>query len=340
MSTPVGEIPRTTAHLTRADHFGTCKARLGVGRMHYGVESGLYGIGTPTDESPVLVTSNYKLTFDHLRRTLDGRDAWILVVDTHGINVWCAAGEGNFSTERIVSQIEASQLGEVVSHRTLVLPQLGAPGVAAHAIKSQTGFRVVYGPVRAEDIAPFLDADMNATPEMRRVRFPMRDRVVLIPVEVLLGAKSLGLVALGFLLLGGLGTDGNVLSRILTTGVASAGLFLIAAIAAIILTPVLLPWLPGRAFALKGLWIGLATAAAMGTCWCAFPGMAVLGGTLSLVAWCLMIPVVTSFLAMNFTGATTYTSLSGVRREMGWAVPIQAIAGLLGVALWIVGRFV
>jgi acetyl-CoA decarbonylase/synthase complex subunit gamma len=45
-------------------------------------------------------------------------------------------------------------------------------------------------------------------------------------------------------------------------------------------------------------------------------------------------------MAMNFTGATTYTSLSGVRREMRVAVPIQAAAAGVGVVLWLIGRFV
>ena len=57
-------------------------------------------------------------------------------------------------------------------------------------------------------------------------------------------------------------------------------------------------------------------------------------------AWAILLPVTTSFVLMNFTGATTYTSLSGVRREMRIAVPIQAIAAVAGVLLWIVARFV
>jgi acetyl-CoA decarbonylase/synthase complex subunit gamma len=53
-----------------------------------------------------------------------------------------------------------------------------------------------------------------------------------------------------------------------------------------------------------------------------------------------MIPAVASFLGMNFTGASTYTSLSGVRREMRVAVPLQILGAVAGLGLWLAGRFV
>ena len=56
--------------------------------------------------------------------------------------------------------------------------------------------------------------------------------------------------------------------------------------------------------------------------------------------WILLILAVSSFLAMNFTGASTYTSPSGVRREMRVAVPMQIACTIIGVVGWIVGRFI
>jgi acetyl-CoA decarbonylase/synthase complex subunit gamma len=337
VTTPTGEVPRAFAVLSRADHIGSWKARWGVGRMHYRVEPGLYAVGCPTAESPVLVSANYKLSFDHLRAQLTVLDAWILVLDTKGINVWCAAGKGTFGTDEIVRRAEAARLGEVVSHRRLVVPQLGAPGVSAHEVKERSGFRVVYGPVRADDLRAFLDSGMKATPEMRRVRFPFRDRVALIPVELVMGAKHALLIAVGFLVLAGLGPGIYSFERAIAVGARSAGIFLAVAVAGVVLTPMLLPWLPGRAFAVKGLWLGLALAAGLaGWAWVS-PGM--LENGLSTAAWFLMIPAVASFVAMNFTGASTYTSLSGVRREMRVAVPAQAICAVLGAGLWLVGRF-
>ncbi len=63
----------------------------------------------------MLVSGNYKLSFDHLRGSLAGRDAWILVLDTHGINVWCAAGKGLFGTDEVVRWVEAVGLSSLVA---------------------------------------------------------------------------------------------------------------------------------------------------------------------------------------------------------------------------------
>jgi CO dehydrogenase/acetyl-CoA synthase gamma subunit (corrinoid Fe-S protein) len=76
------------------------------------------------------------------------------VLDTQGINVWCAAGKGTFGTDELVHRIEATQLHDVVRHRVLILPQLGAPGVAAHDVKKRSGFTIEYGPVRTANSGP------------------------------------------------------------------------------------------------------------------------------------------------------------------------------------------
>ncbi|HUT89435.1 MAG TPA: mercury methylation corrinoid protein HgcA [Thermoguttaceae bacterium] len=332
------EIPRVDTALTRADRTGAWKARWGIGRMHYGVESGLYAVGRPTPDSPVLVSANYKMSFDRLRSAIEGIDAWILVLDTKGINVWCAAGKGTFGTDELVRRICAVSLADAVSHRTVIVPQLGAPGVSAHEVRKRSGFRVVYGPVRAGDVPAFLEAGMEATPSMRRVEFPLRDRLAVVPVELVLGAKYALVIMVALFVLAGLGPDGYSLGRATASGTASALLFLAAFVAGTVLTPALLPWLPGRALSLKGAWIGIVMLFALGGCVMSAQG-AVPGGV-SAAGWCLLIPAMTSFVGMNFTGATTYTSLSGVRREMRLAVPIQAVAAVLGAVLWLIGRFV
>jgi hypothetical protein len=63
-------------------------------------------------------------------------------------------------------------------------------------------------------------------------------------------------------------------------------------------------------------------------------------GRLGILAWLLIIPAVTAYLAMNFTGASTYTSLSGVNREMRWALPLEIGMGLGGLIIWIVSRLI
>ncbi len=338
VNTPVGDVPKVSTTLRLPDHLGTWKARWGIGRMSYSITPGLYAVGTPTGESPVLVTANYKMSFDRLRSQLTGIDAWILVLDTKGINVWCAAGKGTFGTDEIALRAAATKLADVVSHRRLIVPQLGAPGVAAHEVEELSGFRVVYGPVRAEDLPAFLDAGMKATPEMRRARFPILDRLAVAPVELMIAGKLMLFVAVCFIVLAGLGADVFDWTRLASVGLWSAGLFLATCVGSIVLAPALLPWLPGRTFAAKGAWLGLAFLLGLaGYAW-SHPEM--IDSWFAVAAWCLMIPAAASFLAMNFTGASTYTSLSGVRVEVRVAAPIQATCAILGSILWLVGRFV
>jgi CO dehydrogenase/acetyl-CoA synthase gamma subunit (corrinoid Fe-S protein) len=169
-------IPEINSKLTFADYWGAVKVRWNIGRDHYIIKPGLYKIGYPDHTSEVLVSANYKLSFDVLRKNLKDLNAWILVIDTKGINVWCAAGKGTFGTDNLVRSIRETQLSDLVRHRRIILPQLGAPGVAAHAVKELTGFKVLYGPVRAKDIPSFLQAGYKATPKMRKVKFSFFDR--------------------------------------------------------------------------------------------------------------------------------------------------------------------
>jgi len=104
--------------------------------MNYRVEPGLYAVGSPDRKSYVFISANYKLSFDHLRRALDEMNAWILVINTKGINVWCAAGKKTFGTNEIIQRITSHRLEQLVDHHRIILPQLGATGVAAHEVKT------------------------------------------------------------------------------------------------------------------------------------------------------------------------------------------------------------
>ena len=302
--------------------------------MNYKVDPGLYALGMPDDHAPVLVTANYKMSFDKLREALLGRDAWILVLNTMGINVWCAAGKGTFGTTELVSRVESSGLAHVVSHRELILPQLAGPGISAHQVKKLGGFRVIYGPIRAGDLPAFLNGGFEATPDMRLKTFTTWERVVLIPVE-LVGAFKLALIILPFFfLVDCLWRAGGFWANGLSYGLCSVLAILAAILAGAVFTPLLLPWLPGRAFSFKGLTPGVVMALVfIGFCpngWDAGSW-----GRIGIFAWLLLIPAMSAYLAMNFTGSSTYTSLSGVKKEMRRAVPLLIGAGVLGVGLWL-----
>ncbi len=332
--TAAWEVPRVSSSLVWADHWGTFKARWGVGRMHYTVEPGLYALGMPDEHAPVLVTANYKMSFDKLRAALPGRYAWILVLDTKGINVWCAAGKGTFGTTELVGRIESSGLGHVVSHRTLILPQLAGPGVAAHLVKNLSGFKVIFGPIRARDLPAFLDAGLKATPEMRLKTFTAWERAVLIPVELVSALKWALIVLIFMVFLGGLGGHGGFWTNAFNHGLFIMMAVLAAILSGTVLTPLLLPWLPGRAFSLKGMSLGLVGAAVFSI----FRWGEI--GSLEMLAWFLMIPAAAAYLAMDFTGASTYTSLSGVKKEMRWALPLEIGAGIAGLIVWLGSLFI
>jgi len=329
---PAAPFQKVSTRLTPADKWGAIRVRLGIKRMSYQVEPGVYAVGNPGPESVVLVTSNYKLSFDSLRKELSNLDAWILVLDTKGINVWCAAGKGTFSTDELVRRIEVTQIAQLVNHRRLIIPQLGAVGISAHQVKERSGFKVIYGPVRACDLPAFLEAGMKASPEMRRVHFNFYDRLKVIPVEVSMSLKYLFFSALAFFFLSGLSSSGYSLR--LADGWMQAFNIAAAFIAGTVIGPLLLPWLPGRSFSVKGLWAGI-----IGFLIIYFADL-VGAHPLHVVSWGFITTAIASFLTMNFTGASTYTSLSGVKKEMRVAVPLQIASAVIGVGLWIGARFV
>jgi hypothetical protein len=322
--TPKGRVPVVSTKLSFKDKLGAWKVRWGIGRKNYRINPGLYAVGKPDQNSPVLVSANYKLTFDTLRKELSGLNCWILILDTKGINVWCAAGKGTFGTEELVSRIYRTGLSGIVSHRKLVLPQLGAPGVSAHEVTKQTGFAVTYGPVRAKDIKAFLDSGFQATEEMRTVKFTMWDRLVLTPVELVSAAKT-SLMVFGILFL-------INLFAARPFGLADFIAYVGAVITGTVITPLLLPVIPGRAFAWKGWLLGLFWTLAF----ICQSGWFASGYLLPSIGYLLALPALSAYLAMNFTGSSTYTSFSGVIKEMKIAVPLIALSFAVGVVLLLI----
>jgi len=321
------KVPVVSTVLSFRDVLGAWKVRWGIGRMHYKVAPGLYAAGNPDSNSIVLVSANYKLTFDTLRKNLSGLNCWLLILDTKGVNVWCAAGEGTFGTAELVNRIGLVKLSEVVTHRKLILPQLGAPGVSGYEVTRQTGFSVTYGPVRAGDIKNFISAGYKATREMRTVKFTLCDRLVLTPMELVEAAK-VSLTVFGVLFL-----VNFIAAR--PFGVHDLLVYIAAVLTGSVIAPLLLPYIPGKAFAFKGWLLG-----AVGTAFVTwrsgwFDSRHLLLG----IGYMLALPAHSAFLTMNFTGASTYTSFSGVVKEMRIAVPVIALLLGAGVVLILIKTF-
>jgi len=325
--TGVGKVARISSKILLSDRLGAWKARWTIGRMTYTVPPGLYALGHPTPDDPVLVTANYKMSFDIVRSAMVGRNAWLLVLETFGINVWCAAGKGTFGTEELVRRIGATGLAKVVNHRRLLLPILGAPGVAAYEVARRTGFSISYATIRANDLPEYLANGMVATPAMRQLTFTLLERLVLVPVELVLALKSTALIALCLFVLGTLlsGPSAGIMASIAYLGAILAGT---------VLGPLLLPWLPGSSFSIKGVVVGLIWSTALyllagGSDW-SMP--------VTFAAF-LALPAVSAFYTLNFTGATPFTSRSGVKKEMRIAIPAMGSALVVSFLLVLAGRF-
>ncbi len=334
VNTGAGMVPRVKSRLARSDVFGTIRARLGVNRSQYKIAPGLYCVGNPGTDSPVLVTANYKLTFDVLRRELTSLDAWIMVIDTRGINVWCAAGKALFSTGEVVKWVRQTRLNTVVRHNTLILPQLAATGVSADSVRKESGFKVIWGPIQAGDIQQFIANDCKAEQSMRHVTFTLPERIVLVPVELSHLPKPTIWVLLAAFLVSGIGTGIFSFDAAWSRGLVVITAYIAGILAGAVAAPILLPWIPVRAFALKGGLTGVAAGLAVVI---AFKNSLIWADATALL---LFTTAISSYLAMNFTGSTPFTSPSGVEKEMRRAIPLQAGIALIAVAAWVGAAFI
>jgi len=212
--------------------------------LPHATRPGLRAVGTPGPDAPVLVTGNFTLTVDRLRRVLAGRDAWVLVANSRGINVWCAAGGGHLTHHDVIAVLRASQVDERVAHRELILPQLAATGVERRRIEDATGWKTRWGPARMEDLPEFLDRGARVLRRHRIVRFPLWERGEMASIWALpLAAIALPVLGLSF---------GWSFGVVATSIVVLAVLGIFAAI----------PWIPVIG---HRRWLTLGGAAALGT---------------------------------------------------------------------------
>jgi NAD-dependent dihydropyrimidine dehydrogenase PreA subunit len=145
--------------------------------LPFPVKTGLIRVGQPDSQSPVLVTCNFGLTVRRVLRAIRDLDAYLLVANSRGINVWCAASGGHFTSNDVISVIKTSGISDLVEHHRLVLPQLSATGVERAVVEEKTGWRVLFGPVYAQDIPAYLANHYRKTEKMRTVRFDLRERL-------------------------------------------------------------------------------------------------------------------------------------------------------------------
>lgn len=333
------EIPVLSRDVTLKDKLGSAMVRMGIHRMGYHFPPGLYFIGdetlaTTNSGVPVIVTCNYKLTLDTVRAQLKKEAYWLLVLDTKGVNVWCAAGKGTFGTEELIFQLTKHKVKEVTGARTVILPQLGASRMTPHIVRKLTNMKVAYGPIRAEDLDAYLNQKMEATEAQRTVTFNWKERLVLTPVEFLMSLRYLPMVYIFMVLYNWIWAKG---SFSLVTPLYQILPWLMALFTGAILFPWILPYLPFRAFTLKSLVLSIPMTALI---WLSSDKFALSGSIGGLAGLSLLWITGIAYIALNFTGSTTFTSLSGVEYEVGQykkSVPVTlGVSALLFIiGLWI-----
>jgi len=303
-------------------------------RSPHRVEPGLYCIGRPGPDSPVLATANYRLSFDIVRHDLCGIDCWILVLETNGMSVACSAGNGSFGTDELVTRVQKTRLQEVVRHRALILPQLGAQAVSAEAVRRHTGFDILSGPLRSADLSSYISRGTRATPEMRAVGFSLKERLSLSFTEMARSFLLYPAFAFGALIAAGLGPDGVSLER------AWAGVWRLFALGlgsvcgGSFLAPAALPLIPFRPFWLKGWLAGAAVTAAL------LHGAGLARGMdpLYLAACWLFFPAASAGLSLRFAGAAPAGFAADARSEIRRAWPFFAAAAMLSAAALVLSR--
>jgi acetyl-CoA decarbonylase/synthase complex subunit gamma len=318
IKTASGYIPRVSTKLSSQDRWEHIKARTGPFRMKFTVKPGLYATGNPDENSDVMVTANYRMSFNKLRSALDGRDAWILVLDTAGINVWCAAGKGTFGTAELVRRISMTGIADIVKHRKIIVPQLGAPGVNYAEVRRKSGFSVLFGPVRVEEIGRYIQDGYKADPDMRRMRFGIKDRVILTPIELYMILPKFPYFVLFTFIVFGLNPQGIMFKDAWFNGYPFLAYGILSIITGAFITPVLLPFVPFRAFSVKG-WLAGALVFFPIVYFSYIPEARNVSRS---VAERILFPLISSYLALQFTGATTFTNLSGVKKEIRYSLPV------------------
>jgi len=272
------------------------------------VRTGLYRIGEPDCSSPVLVTGNYDLTVRRVVRELDGQvDAWLLVANSKGINVWCGAGGGHFTAENIIAAIKTSGLADVVDHRRLTLPQLCANGVKGKRIEQETGWRVRWGPCYARDIPAYLERGQRKTDAMRWVRFPLPARLEMAVVMWQFWAVLLAVILI-------------IVRRPLVIPA------LLSSLAMFLFIGITWPWWPTRDGLLQGVGLALLSIALLA-------GWSITVGHLSprpLFNWCVALGSLGLFAGADFQGASPFMR-AGEADHFWKLVPI----GLLILAVYL-----
>ncbi|MCP4654255.1 MAG: hypothetical protein GY856_02430 [bacterium] len=279
-------------------------------KQTYAVEPGLYYTGTHYDrDAPLLVTANYLLTVLLVARRIRAFNVRLLVVDTDGINVWCSAGKGRFSSAAILRELDryAWELLAEGAKLTLVLPKFSLAGVELRALR-KARMRPIIGPLYAKDLSAYLSNPPLKDRDDDRVVFGLQSRIFSwLPglVQLLGYSLAAALVLFGMEWLWGLEVPLGMVGLTAFLGTAY---------------PILFPWIPGVRFAVKGLWLAAFTSLGLGV-------LAAAGLLLpaDLVMAVLFTFATALFVGLSYTGNSAVSNYSAVRKEIARFLPLNVL---------------
>ena len=120
---------------------------------------GIYRVGTPGPDAPVLMTVNFSLTYFTVQGYLESSriPSFMLIVDTEGLSVLTAVAAGKLSETLVKESLRKFGVESLVSHRTIIIPGYAAP--LSGRIEEVTGWKVMVGPRDAAELGEFLEKE-------------------------------------------------------------------------------------------------------------------------------------------------------------------------------------
>lgn len=178
---------------------------------HVAIEPGIYVSSQTGPGSPILVTANYEYTYNKLMNDLarSNINAWVLCVDSRGINVWCAARGGDFGNKQLVEAVQATGIAGITGSKVLILPQLAAGGIEVPKLPKNTAlfpFSVKFGPVWSKDLPEYLASKPARKPaSMKLAEFTLQHRLIAGLTHFTFSARMIFLLPTVLLVIVGLG---------------------------------------------------------------------------------------------------------------------------------------
>jgi acetyl-CoA decarbonylase/synthase complex subunit gamma len=121
------------------------------------VTQGIYEIGSPNENSPVCITTNFSLTYFIVSGEIEGSrvPTWLLIMDTEGLSVMTAWAAGKFSGDAVASFVKKSGIADKIAHKKLIIPGYAA-SISGDMEEELPGWEVIIGPRDASLIPKFL----------------------------------------------------------------------------------------------------------------------------------------------------------------------------------------